>query len=123
MSITGFHLKSSHVQVLDLSPEREACIDYHLSSLPTQIGQLTNLRVLMLDTNQLDEIPPEIGLLVQLERITISNNRIRRLPDSFANLKRLESLHAANNRRVLRVRLCASTDLWPVSIILIDGLL
>jgi hypothetical protein len=86
------------LEVLDLSPEREACIDYHLTMLPPDIGNLVNLRVVMLDTNHLDDIPAEISLLTQLERLSISNNHIRRIPDGFSCLKRLESLHAANNR-------------------------
>lgn len=86
------------LEVLDLSPEREACIDYHLNILPSSIGDLVNLRVLMLDTNNLDHIPPEISLLVQLERLSLSNNHIKRLPDGFAKLKGLESLHLANNK-------------------------
>ena len=86
--------------MLDLSPEREACIDIHLIGVPPDIGNLTNLRVLMLDTNQLSELPREIGQLSQLERISVSNNLLARLPDSISNLGRLESLHAANNRLV-----------------------
>lgn len=86
--------------MLDLSPEREACIDFHLYGVPPELGSLINLRVLMLDTNQLSELPREIGQLTQLERISISNNLLHRLPDSFSNLQRLESLHAANNRLV-----------------------
>ena len=86
------------LEVLDLSPERESCIDYHLTSLPPGIGNLINLRVLMLDTNHLDEIPPEISLLGQLERLSLSNNHIKRVPDSFLKLRGLESLHVANNR-------------------------
>lgn len=86
------------LEVLDLSPEREACIDYHLTSLPAGIGNLINLRVLMLDTNHLDDVPPELSLLGQLERLSLSNNHIRRLPDGFSKLRRLESLHLANNK-------------------------
>jgi len=86
------------VQILDLGPEREACIDFHLNRVPPQLGNLVNLRALMLDTNQLSELPPEISRLQQLERLSVSNNHLRRLPDTVANLHRLESLHAANNR-------------------------
>ena len=85
-------------QVLDFSPEREACIDFHLNRLPPDISNLSNLRILMLDTNQLSELPREISQLVQLERLSISNNHLRRLPDSFTSLQRMESIHAANNR-------------------------
>ena len=32
------------LEVLDLSPEREACLRYRLPALPPAVGQLTNLR-------------------------------------------------------------------------------
>jgi len=32
----------TELEVLDMSPEREACIDYHLNSLPSGIGMKQN---------------------------------------------------------------------------------
>ena len=87
-------------QILDLGPEREACIDFHLNRVPPQLGNLINLRVLMLDTNQLSELPPEISRLQHLQRLSVSNNHLRCLPETISNLKHLESVHAANNRCV-----------------------
>jgi len=84
--------------MLDLSPEREACIDLHLNRVPADISNLVNLRVLMLDTNHLSELPTEMSQLQQLERLSISNNHLRSLPDSISNLQQLTALHAANNR-------------------------
>jgi len=84
--------------MLDLSPTREACIDFHLNGVPADISNLVNLRVLMLDTNQLSELPREISQLQQLERLSISNNHLRSLPDSISSLQHLSALHAANNR-------------------------
>ena len=46
------------LEVLDLSPEREACLDYKLTTLPPGIGRLINLTTLMLDTNNLTEVGP-----------------------------------------------------------------
>ena len=86
------------MQILDLGPEREACIDFHLNRVPPELGNLVNLRVLMLDTNQLSELPQEISRLQQLEKLSVSNNHLRHLPEAIGNLQRLESLHAANNR-------------------------
>ena len=85
------------LEVLDLSPERESCLDYKLPEVPSIIGRLVNLRILMLDTNELKELPPEIALLQQLERMALSNNKLTSLPSGFQNLKNLKSLHAANN--------------------------
>jgi len=96
------------VQVLDLSPEREACINYRIGRLPPGIGNLSGLRVLMLDTNELDVLPSEICLLTMLEKLSLSNNFIRTLPDGFNQLRRLESLYMANNRidKVLYLVIC-----------------
>lgn len=85
------------IHVLLLSPEREACIDFRLAEVPRAIGQLANLRILVLDTNELDEIPDEICDLQHLERLSLSNNSIRSLPESFGNLRNLSSFHMSNN--------------------------
>ncbi|XP_046345995.1 leucine-rich repeat and death domain-containing protein 1-like [Haliotis rufescens] len=95
ISDSVFHLLE--LEVLDLSPEREACLDYKLPACPPTIGRLVNLKVLMLDTNELKDLPPEIALLQQLERIALSNNHFSSLPSNFCNLKNLQSLHMANN--------------------------
>lgn len=85
------------LEVLDLSPERQACLYYRLTYVPSAIGKLVNLKILMLDTNALTEIPPEIALCVGLERLALSNNQLSSLPAEIANLRNLKSLHAANN--------------------------
>ena len=90
-----FHL--TEVQVLDLSPERQACLFYHLPEVPPAIARMRNLCVLMLDTNDLREVPTQLGQLANLERLSLSNNMLTSLPDSFAQLRKLTSLHAANN--------------------------
>ncbi len=88
------------LEVLDLSPTRETCLDNRLPDVPPSIGRLVNLKVLVLDTNELAEIPPEISLLKSLEKLSISNNHIQLFPDGFGALKNLKSLHAANNKLV-----------------------
>lgn len=96
LSSAVFHLME--LEVLDLSPEREACLDYKLTSVPPGIGRLVNLTTLMLDTNDLVELPAEIALLQSLERVALSNNRLSSLPPEFKNLKHLRSVHMANNQ-------------------------
>lgn len=85
------------LEVLELSPEREACLDFKLPELPPAIGKLINLKVLILDTNEMRTIAPEITLLVSLERLALSNNHLSSLPNGFKNLKNLRSLHLSNN--------------------------
>ncbi|BFZ16431.1 hypothetical protein BsWGS_19470 [Bradybaena similaris] len=90
--------KLMELEVLDLSPEREACLDFKLSSLPAEIGKLLNLTTLLLDTNELLQVPVEITLLTNLERLTLSNNHLSELPNGMRRLKKLTSLHLANNK-------------------------
>ncbi|KAK3089132.1 hypothetical protein FSP39_001082 [Pinctada imbricata] len=85
------------LEILDMSPEREACLNFRLVRVPKQIGRLINLQVLILDTNELIELPREICLLVNLERLALSNNNLSELPVGFKSLQKLQSLHMANN--------------------------
>lgn len=89
--------KLSELQVLDLSPEREACLFYHLTHLSPAISNLRNLTVLAVDTNKLSSLPEEIGELAFLERLALSNNQISELPQSFSRLFTLRSLYCSNN--------------------------
>jgi Leucine rich repeat len=47
-----------------------------LSSLPPEIGKLTNLQELVLSNNRLSSLPPEIGTLTSLQWLDLSNNQI-----------------------------------------------
>ena len=95
------------LEVLDLSPNRESCLDYRMTSVPPQISKLVNLRVLMLDTNDLYSLPKEISLLLNLERLSLSNNHLTSLPPGFQRLNKLRSLHAANNNfETLPLEIC-----------------
>lgn len=86
------------LEILDLSPERESCLNYKLLAVPRAISKLTNLNVLILDTNELTELPEEICQLVNLESMALSNNLLESLPVGFDNLQKLRSLHMANNQ-------------------------
>lgn len=86
------------LQVLDLSPEREACLLYKVPEVPGNIRLLVNLQVLMLDTNDLMALPDEICQLKTLQRLSLSNNQLTSLPSDFSQLTSLTSLHAANNK-------------------------
>ncbi|XP_069126964.1 malignant fibrous histiocytoma-amplified sequence 1 homolog [Argopecten irradians] len=90
-----FHI--SELEVLDLSPERESCLTFKLTFVPRAVSKLINLKVLVLDTNELDELPIEITKLVNIERLALSNNHLSGLPEGFNKLTKLRSLHLANN--------------------------
>lgn len=69
----------------------------HLTSLPAEIGQLTQLKVLNLGQNQLTTLPPEIGQLAQLERLYLHQNNLNSLPLEMAQLEKLEMLFVDAN--------------------------
>ena len=96
-NIPSYIFSLIELEVLDLSPDKEWCTQYRLEECPDAIKNLTNLRILKMDTNELSELPTAITELVMLERLALSNNCLSRLPDGFENLINLQSLHLANN--------------------------
>ena len=67
-----------------------------LSSLPSQIGDLVNLKTLDLGNNQLTTLPPEIGNLTALKRLDLDNNQLTTLPPEIGNLTALTLLNLVN---------------------------
>ena len=102
----------TELEVLDMSPERESCLYYQLRDISPSLGRLVNLRVLMLDTNELVDLPDEICLLSHLERLSLSNNHFSELPENFGRLQSLESLHVSNNEFIVfPLQLCELENL------------
>ena len=68
--------------------------------IPSELGILTDLRVLRLDQNDLrGEIPPELGNLSNLERLVLFGNDLTgEIPRSLGNLSELTLLVLAENR-------------------------
>lgn len=63
-----------------------------LETLPSEIGNLTNLRILWLEQNNLTGLPPEIGNLNNLEILWLDNNPLIGLPTEIGNLTNLKAL-------------------------------
>ena len=85
------------LDVLDLSPEREACMEFKLHRIPLDVGRMTNLKVLVVDLSGIRVVPEEIANCKNLEKLSLSNNLIAHLPESFSRLQNLTTLHLANN--------------------------
>ncbi|WP_104908849.1 leucine-rich repeat domain-containing protein [Nostoc sp. 'Lobaria pulmonaria (5183) cyanobiont'] len=60
-----------------------------LTTLPPEIGQLTNLRSLHLHNNQLSSLPAEIVQLTNLRSLHLFNNQLSSLPPEFGQLTNL----------------------------------
>jgi internalin A len=69
-----------------------------LTSLPAEIGQLTNLTMLDLSNNQLTSLPAEIGQLTNLTMLDLSNNQLTSLPAEIGQLTNLTMLDLSNNQ-------------------------
>lgn len=71
--------------------------DKNLSSIPAEIGQLTNLYHLDLAVNNLTSVPSEIGLLTNLTFLNLGSNNLSSLPDEIWQLDQLTILSFYNN--------------------------
>jgi Leucine-rich repeat (LRR) protein len=69
-----------------------------LTSLPPEIGQLTNLQSLDISMNSISELPQEIENLSKLTSINFTDNELKRVPPELGLLKKLETLHLYKNK-------------------------
>lgn len=75
---------------LDLSDKR-------IATLPTEIGQLTNLKILDLSNNRLTSLPAEIGKLTNLTHFYLYGNRLTELTSEIRKLTQLEEVDLRGN--------------------------
>lgn len=104
LNISSFNLSIPDVVWTMTSLEYLNIANMGLTELPAEIGNLTNLRTLIVGDfwssstkNNLTALPDEIGNLTKLEQLDISRNSISELPDSFANIHTLIEFEARSN--------------------------
>ena len=73
------------------------CSNNQLTSLPTEIGMLPNLKYLYCNNNQLTSLPTEIGMLSNLHDLYCYNNQLTSLPTEIGMLSKLVHLNCNNN--------------------------
>jgi Leucine-rich repeat (LRR) protein len=69
-----------------------------LTSIPRELGQLTNLRKLYLRDNRLTMLPDTLGGLVNLRELSLSRNQLRSIPDVIGDLTSLRHLYLHHNQ-------------------------
>jgi GTPase SAR1 family protein len=72
--------------------------DNQFTALPPEIGNLTNLTTLDLDGNQLTALPPEIGNLTNLTALSLDGNQLTVMPPEVGNLTGLTALCLYDNQ-------------------------
>ncbi|MFN6495574.1 MAG: COR domain-containing protein [Nostoc sp. DedQUE01] len=83
-----------------------------LTTLPGEIGQLTNLQTLNLSSNQLSSLPAEIGRLTNLQSLYLSSNKLSSLPGEIVQLTNLQFLYLTRNQlRILPGEIVQFTNL------------
>jgi internalin A len=97
--------KASGATRLDLSLKR-------ITTLPPEIGQLTNLTELYLRGNQLTTLPPELFQLKNLAWLILRGNLLTNLPPEICQLTNLTSLDLSGNLlTTLSPEFCKLTNL------------
>lgn len=71
----------------------------NLKTLPSQMGRLTNLRVLKLNNNALEgSLIAEVRQMTKLKELDVSNNKMTGMPAELGQLRSLETLDYSNNQ-------------------------
>jgi Leucine-rich repeat (LRR) protein len=69
-----------------------------LTSIPAELGNLTNLTELYLTTNRLTSIPAELGNLNNLTELYLGCNHLTSIPPELSNLTKLRVLDLHSNQ-------------------------
>ncbi len=85
--------RRENATILDLSGKQ-------LTSLPSTIGQLTDLRTLDLRNNCLKRLSEVIGQLPNLQELYLYENQLTSLPESIGRLKSLAILGLSDNQLI-----------------------
>lgn len=97
-------LSSRNLEKLEMSVfEKSELESLNISSnnlsdaLPSQIGNLKNLKVLNASNNSFTGVPAELGQLTKLEVLDFSNNNLTGLPNELGELKNLKKFNISGN--------------------------
>ncbi|WP_235596601.1 leucine-rich repeat domain-containing protein, partial [Leptospira santarosai] len=86
------------VRVLNLEPQEGGNSNNQLTTLPKEIENLQNLKILGLGSNQLTTLPKEVGKLQNLEELDLGQNQLTTLPEEIGKLQNLQKLNLNQNQ-------------------------
>ena len=69
----------------------------YLETVPEGIDSLKNLKVLILDQNEIPELPESVFKLEKLETLSVGYNELKSLPADIKKLDKLKELNLAGN--------------------------
>jgi hypothetical protein len=99
LRLDGNQLTSIPPEIGQLTNLTDLSLDCNqLTSIPPEIGQLTNLTALLIHTNQLTSIPPEIGQLTNLTALRLDGNQLTSIPPVIGQLTNLTALRLDGNQ-------------------------
>lgn len=98
LSLLSFGLEKLPNSIGELSQLRELIIpDSQLTCLPESIGELSQLTRLRVYSNQLTSLPESIGKLSRLTELILFDNHLTCLPESIGELSQLTNLDISYN--------------------------
>ena len=99
LDLSSLRLTSLPSEIGQLSHLIELYVESNfLTSLPDTIGSLCNLGVMVLFDNRFEYLPDAIGNLSNLKRINVSYNSLIQLPEQIGNCVNLEEINAEVNQ-------------------------
>ena len=69
-----------------------------INNIPDDIGNLVNLKRFYISNNNIEEIPESFGKLESLTIAALDGNKIKKIPESISGCVKLDTLHLQNNR-------------------------
>ena len=97
-----------------------------ISFLPSEVGNLSELRVLVCSGNIIDSMPSEIGSLANLQKLDMSSNRIVGITPAIGKLVNLTNLDLRHNRierlpsEIVQCKKLVVLQLWGNKLTVLD---